>query len=80
MLKYQEGFVWRWEVGEVEVSNGDTITLDNFDSAQNLTDVYLTKKNGGSEMTGTISNNVYTITGAGTNVDCFYWAYGYKGD
>jgi hypothetical protein len=79
-LKSDEGFVWRWEVGEVEVSNGDTITFGDFDSAQALTDCYLTKKNGGSEMTGTIALNVYTVTGAGTNIDCFYWVYGYKSD
>jgi hypothetical protein len=43
-IKSDEGFVWRWEFGEVEVSNGDTVTFGDFDSAQALTDVYLIKK------------------------------------
>jgi hypothetical protein len=77
-IKSKEGFVYRWEIGEVEVSNADTFTLGNFSSSDNLLSVYVTKKDGGLEMTCTFAaNNVVTITGAGTNIDCFYWAYGY---
>jgi len=69
----------RIEFGEVEVSNGDTVTLDGFDSVQNPLNVYMMKKSDGSEMTQThaAGSNVVTITGAGVNIPCFYIAYGY---
>lgn len=70
---------YRIEFGEVTVSNADTFTLDNFSSTDNLTDVYLTKKNAGGEMTCThAALNVVTISGAGTNIQCYYIAYGVK--
>lgn len=79
MWKFKKGILFAAEFGEVEVSNGDTVTFGNFDSAQNLLEAYFIKKTDGSEMTCThAANNVATITGAGSNIDCIYLVYGYK--
>lgn len=79
MWKGKDGIYYRAEFGEVTVSNGDTVTLDKFSSADNLTNVYIMKQSDGTEMTQThAATNVITITGAGTNVPCIYMAYGVK--
>ena len=78
ILKAKNGLNYlRVEFGEVTVSNADTITLDAFDNTLDLLGFYLMKKADGSEMTTTVSNNVVTVTGSGTDVDCWYLAYGY---
>ena len=78
ILKGKNGLNYlRIEFGEVEVSLNDTVTLDNFDSGVALMEAYLLKKSNGDQMTQTINNNVITITGAGTNIPCYYIAYGY---
>ena len=70
---------FRAEFGEVTVSNADTFTLSNFSNTVNLSNVFLMKKVDGTEMTNThAANNVVTISGAGTNIDCIYMAYGVK--
>lgn len=77
--KLKRGIEKALEVGEVEVSQNDTITFSNFDSAVNLLNAYFMKKSDGSEITNThTALNVVTITGAGTNVDCVYMVWGYK--
>ena len=79
VLKSKNGPHFRYEFGYVTVSNADTFTLDNFSSSDNLSNVYLMKSSDGSEMTNThAANNVVTISGAGTNVLCYYMAYGKK--
>ena len=78
ILKGKNGLNYlRIEFGEVEVSLADTVTLDNFDSGVALMEAYFLKKSNGDQMTQTIVNNVVTITGAGTNIPCYYIAYGY---
>lgn len=73
------GIYNRAEFGEVEASQNDTFTLSNFDSATNLSNVYLMKQTDGTEMTNThAALNVVTVTGAGTNIRCIYLAYGKK--
>ena len=77
--KGKRGILFRAEFGEVAVSNADTVTFDNFSGTDNLLDAYFIKKTDGSEMTCThAANNVATITGAGTNIQCIYLVYGYK--
>lgn len=79
VIKSDEGFMHRWEVGEVEVSHDDTVTLSEHDSGQNLLNQLVIAKNGGATVVAAIANNVLTIDpGEGTNVDCFYFVYGYK--
>ena len=79
ILKGKDGIYFRIELGEVTVSNADTVTFDKFSDTNNLMEAYFIKKSDGSEMTCThAANNVATITGAGTNLDCFYMAYGVK--
>lgn len=68
----------RYEFGEVEVSLNDTVTFGSFDSSVALLTGKLYKKSDGSEMTTTTALNVLTVTGAGTNIDCLYIAWGYK--
>jgi hypothetical protein len=79
VLKGKDGVYFREEFGEVTVSNGDTVTLDQFSATTNLANVYIMKKSDGTEMTQThAANNVITITGAGANLPCVYLAYGVK--
>jgi hypothetical protein len=80
VLKGKNGIEKRYEFGEVQVSNADTVTLDSFKATVNLLNMYLMKKSDGSEMTNThaAGTNVVTIAGAGTDVDCIYMAWGYK--
>jgi hypothetical protein len=66
--------------GETQVSNTNTITLNELKATVNPLNVVLWKKSDGSEMTNThaTNNNVVTITDTGTDVDCFFMAYGYR--
>ena len=76
--KAKNGLLFRVEFGEVEVSQDDTITFDNFDTSKALLGAVFLKKTDGTEMTCTKALNVATITGSGTNIDCVYMIYGYK--
>jgi len=66
--------------GETQVSNADTFTLNELKATVNPLNVVLWKKSDGSELTNThaAGTNVVTISGAGTDVDCFFMAYGYR--
>jgi hypothetical protein len=68
------------EFGYVVVSNADTVTIGSLYATANPYSVTLIKKTDGSAMTCTYAagTNIVTITGAGTNVDCIYMAYGRK--
>jgi hypothetical protein len=66
------------EFGEVEISQNDTVTFSSFHASKALLNVVFWKKTDGSAVTNTIALNVATVTGAGTNMDCLYLAYGYK--
>jgi hypothetical protein len=78
LWKAKNGILHRVEFGEVEVSQSDTVTFENFDSSKALMNVVFWKKTDGTAMTSTIALNVATVTGSGTNIDCVYMAYGYK--
>ena len=79
IIKGKDGLYTRIEVGEVTVSNGDTVTFNHFSDTDNLLEAYFIKKSNGSEMTCThAAVNVATISGAGTDVHCIYLAYGVK--
>jgi hypothetical protein len=67
-----------WAVYEVQVSLNDTVTLDDFSSALNLAKGVLMKQSDGSEVTCSIANNVVTVTGAGTNIECVLFVYGVR--
>jgi hypothetical protein len=79
ILKGKNGLYTRYEFGEVTVSNADTFVLSNFSATANLWNVYMMKKSDGSEMTQThAATYTVTITGAGTDVPCYYMVYGIK--
>ena len=81
MWKKKDGILFRSEYGEATVSNGDTVTFDNFNATSNLVEAYFIKQTDGTEMTVThAANNVVTVTGAGTNIRCIYLTYGYRED
>ncbi len=65
-----------WKVYEVQVSLNDTITLSEFSATQDLDQRLLFKKSDRSAITTTVANNVITVTGAATNVDCILVAAG----
>lgn len=76
--EFRKGIQHRAEFGEVQVSQNDTVTFENFKSSVALLKALFIKKSDGSEMTNTIALNACTITGAGANIDCIYVVYGYK--
>ena len=80
ILKGKNGLYTRIEHGETTVSNGDTITLSNFFATANPYSVTIIKKVDGSAMTCTYAAGTYAVTiiGAGTNIPCYYMAYGVK--
>ena len=63
---------------DVEMSTGDTTTLGDFVSSQNLKKAVLMKKGDGLELTCTVANNVVTCTGAATNAACRLYVFGVK--
>ncbi len=68
-----------WKVYEVEVSQNDTVTLDDFTTAENLKKAVIMQKSNGSEVTCThAALNVVTVTGSGTNMACILYAFGRK--
>ena len=77
-FKHKSDIEKRYEFGEVEVSLNDTVTFGSFDNSVALLTGKLYKKSDGTEMTTTNALNVLTVTGAGTNIDCLYIAWGYK--
>jgi hypothetical protein len=68
------------EFGYTIVSNADTVTIGSLYATANPYSVTLIKKSDGATMTCTYAagTNIVTITGAGTNIDCIYMAYGRK--
>ena len=63
---------------EVEVSQNDTVILDEFDTTVNLDHVLLWKKSDRTQVTANATLNVVTVTGAGSHMDCILYAVGVK--
>lgn len=78
--KSKKGIYEAVELGEVTVSNTDVFTVNGLYSTANPYSVTLIKQTDGSAMTCTYAagTNVVTVTGAGTDVQCIYLAYGRK--
>jgi len=78
ILKYKKGLYHGVEFGEVTVSNADTYHLENFHATTNPLVVYIFKKSDATAMTCTYAagTHVVTITGAGSDIPCYYVAYG----
>ena len=80
--KYKNGIYYRAEFGEVEVSNGDTVTLESFEATPTgIITAYLLKQSDGTVMASNVhatTKNKIEVSGAGTNVECVYMAYGVK--
>jgi len=62
----------------VEVTQNDTITLEDFDTTVDLDHALLWKKSDRTEVTTSKALNVVTVTGAGSNMDCILYAVGVK--
>ena len=68
---------YAWAVYEVEVSQNDTVTLGDYVTTENLKKAVVMRKDTGAEVTCThANNNVVTVTGAGTNLQCVLFAFG----
>ena len=80
--KYKNGIYYRAEFGEVEVSNGDTVTLESFESTPTgIITAYLLKQSDGTVMTSSVNGttkNQIDVSGSGNNIECVYIAYGVK--
>ncbi len=65
-LDSKEVKYYMWGVYDVEFDNGDTFTLDEFSSGEDLKTAQLNKKSDGSEVTVTHANkNIVTVADAG---------------
>jgi len=72
---------YMWKVYEVEIDNGDTITLDEYSAGEDLKTAQLNKKADGAEVTCThTNNNIVTVADAGITVTtpCILYAFGRK--
>lgn len=80
VIKGKNGLWDRLELGEAEVTAGDTITLDGFDTSKALLEAWVFEKATGTAITCThaTADAKITIGGAGTDQHCYYVAYGYK--
>jgi hypothetical protein len=76
--KIEDVKVYACGLYDVQVSQGDTVTLGEFSSGTNLLRAVLNRKDTGADVTCTVSNNVVTIAGAGTNLNCKLYVYGVK--
>ncbi len=72
-IKY---FIWL-EI-DVEMSQNDTVTLQEFSSTENIKVATLVKKSDLTVLTNSISNNQVTCTNAGTNMQCVLFLAGVK--
>jgi len=78
-LKGKDVKYYYWKVYEVEVSQNDTVTLDEFSTTENLKVAVINQNGTGAVVTCTYAaNNVVTVTGAGTNMACTLYAFGRK--
>jgi hypothetical protein len=76
--KIEDVKVYACGLYDVQVSIGDTVTLSEFSNSTTLLRAVLNRKDTGAEVTCTVSNNVVTITSAGTNLNCKLYVYGVK--
>ena len=77
MKKIGDVKYYGWAVYEVTVSNGDTITVDDFSTSENLKMAVINRQDTGAEVTCTYAaNNVVTVTGAGSNLECYLYVFG----
>jgi len=83
MWKFKKGLYYASEFGEVEVSSGDTVTLQNFASTPTgIIKACLIVQSTGLEhaayaVDGATKNKI-NITGGSSDCDCVYVAYGVK--
>jgi hypothetical protein len=80
-LKGKDVKYYYWHVYEVEIDNGDTITLSEFNSTDNLKTAQLNRKDNGDEVTCThAAGNVVTVADAGitSTTPCILYAFGRK--
>jgi hypothetical protein len=61
---------------EAEMTMGDTVTVGDFTNSSNMAQCWLVNKQTGALITSSISNNVVTMTGAGTNLRVIIFAVG----
>lgn len=79
-FKVKRGIEKTLLMGETTLSTSDTFTIGELKATANPLYVSVFKKSDGSTATITYAagTNVVTITAVGTNIDCFFMAYGYK--
>jgi len=67
-----------WLEVDVEVSQNDTVTLQEFSAVENLKVATLVRKSDLTVLTNSISNNQMTCTNAGINMQCVLFVAGVK--
>jgi hypothetical protein len=65
-------------MAEAEMTMGDTVTIGDFTNSTNMAQCWLVNQLTGALLTSTISNNVVTMTNAGTNLRVIIFAVGIK--
>ncbi len=67
-----------WLEVDVEMSQNDTVTLQEFSAVENLKVATLVRKSDLTVLTNSISNNQMTCTNAGINMQCVLFVAGVK--
>ena len=70
--------VYMWMEVDVEMSQNDTVTIQELSSAENIKVATLVRKTDATELTCTTANNQATCTNAGTNMRCVLFLVGVK--
>jgi hypothetical protein len=63
-------------MAEAEMSMNDTVTIGDFTNSSNMAQCFLVNQLTGALLTSSISNNVVTMTNAGTNLRVIILAVG----
>jgi hypothetical protein len=67
-----------WMEVDVELSQNDTVTFDEFSATENLRVAALVRKSDALELTCSIANNQVICTNAGVNMQCVLFLVGVK--
>lgn len=63
-------------MAEAEMTQNDTVTLGEFMNSENMAQAFLVNQLSGALITSSITNNVITMTGAGSNLRVIILAVG----
>jgi hypothetical protein len=76
LVKRSEVKVYIASIYEAEMSQSDTVTLDEYTTTEDLKYAAIVNKVSGASISSSVALNVVTMLGAGTNVQVILFVYG----